>query len=145
MWLLLTTLLKITPFFTITLGVLCVHCSGATSSSCRERAELRFSSDRSRRTLILSPAEQKTLSRRDGNASLLNEGVQHARLELQIDQCHDEVVPQLVRVPRRQVAPAAVFRPAPHPLIGVQRRGVPREVFRHHLRMLRQPRLDRRR
>ena len=48
------------------------------------------------------------------NASLLNEGVQHARLELQIDQCHDEVVPQLLRVPRRQVrGGTAQERPPP--------------------------------
>jgi hypothetical protein len=89
---------------------------------------------------LLSPALVKLLSRCHGYTSLAEEGIQHPRLKLPIDQSHDDMVPQLLAVPCRQVAQPAVFRPTPHPFIGVQRRSVSRKVLHHHLGMLGQPR-----
>src|SRR5262245_6187741 len=71
-----------------------------------------------------------------GQASLADEPPEEVGPELHLDQLVHHPVPQLVFVARRQVGQPPVLRPAPHPLVRVQVRDVPREVLGHHVGVL---------
>src|SRR6516225_7445950 len=83
-----------------------------------------------------------TLLQKDSEVRMVEEACEKVAIEGSPFQLGEQMVTQLPDILRGQVRQPTILQPTPDHLVGVQGRGIGRQVFQHDILLSRQPSLD---